>query len=175
MTVISEVWDKPSLWVNSRSVTVRENDKPDLMSSHLCFFFFFFFTLSQVHASLKSRSVLLAWVSLKINGSSCPSHVLRTFIKSQSESNYGSYRSQLKLFAFKRYCRVKYFQSPQRFIIALSESADGKWSLACWGFEIHTSCFPWSLFTINSESMEMSKNPLILQLWDRQHGLCVYK
>lgn len=126
MTVISEVWDKPSLWVNSRSVTVRENDKPDLMSSHLCFFFFFFFTLSQVHASLKSRSVLLAWVSLKINGSSCPSHVLRTFIKSQSESNYGSYRSQLKLFAFKRYCRVKYFQSPQRFIIALSESARRK-------------------------------------------------
>lgn len=117
-----------------------------------------------MHASLKSRSVSLAWAALKIDDSSCPSHVRRTFIKSQSESNYASYRSQLKLFAFKRYCRLKYFQSPQRFIIALSESAHRKWSLACRGFEIHTSCFPRSLFTINSESMEMSKNPLILQL-----------
>lgn len=90
------------------------------MLSHLDFF------LSQVHASLKSRSASLAWMSLKTDDSSCPSHVLRTFIKSQSESNYGPHRSQLKPFAFKRYCRVKYFQSPQRFIIALTESADGK-------------------------------------------------
>lgn len=162
MTVISEVWDKASVWVNSRCDTVRDTDETDLISSHLGFSLFL--TLSRVHASLKGRSVSLARVSLKIDDSSCPSHVQRTFIKSQSESNYGSYRSQLKLFAFKSYCRLKYFQSPRRFIIALSESGDGKWSLACWGFEIHTSCFPWSLFTINSESMEMSKNPLILQL-----------
>lgn len=154
----------------------EETDKPDLMSSPLWFILFYvFFTLSQVHASLKSCSVLLAWESLNIDDSSCPSHVLGTFIKSQSESNYGPYHSQLELFAFKRYCRVKYFQSSKRFIIALSELADGKWSLACWGFAIHTSCFPWSLFTINSESMEMSKNPLILQLWDRQYGLSLYK